>query len=158
MRRDSGITFIEVMVVIGIIAILSALAIPNFTNWRSKRQLRAGAMDILSAMQYARSRALKDNASVGLMFDKANASYRIFLDNGAGANAANGTQDGDESTVRSGRMPAGINLNNTTLTGDEVFFDGRGLLKNASGIVILNNRLNDTKAIEVIRTGNSRIL
>ena len=146
----------ELMVVIAIISILTALAIPNFINWRPKRQLRAAAMDILSAMQYARSRALKDNASVGLLFDKANETYTVFVDNGANAN--NGTQDDDEPTVRSGRMPAGINLTDTTIDGDKVLFDSRGLLNNAGGIVSLKNSLNVTKAIEVIRTGNSRIL
>jgi prepilin-type N-terminal cleavage/methylation domain-containing protein len=158
MRKDSGLTLIEVMVVIGIIAILAALAVPNFNNWIPKRRLSAASQDILSAMQYARSMALKDNASVGLLFDDVNDMYSVFVDNGAGANAGNAIQDGDEPTERSGQMPAGIDLVNTTLTDDKVFFDSRGLLNNAGGIVNLRNTLNETKAIEIIRTGNSRIL
>ena len=144
--------------IIAIISILTALAIPNFAKWRPKRQLSAAATDVLSVMQYARSRALKDNARVGLLFDKTNETYTVFLDNGAGANADNGTQDGDEPTVKSGRMPPGIDLVNTTMAGDEVFFDSRGLLGNAGGTVNLRNSLNVTKGIDVIRTGNSRIL
>ena len=148
----------ELMVTIAIVSILSALAVPNLIKWRPKRQLSAATKEILSVMQYARSRALKDNVRVGLLFDRANEAYTVFFDNGAGANANNGTQDGDEPTVKSGRMPSGIDLKDTTLAGDEVFFDSRGLLSNAGGIVNLENRLNVTKSIRVIRTGNSRIL
>ena len=158
MRKDSGFTLIEVMVVIGVIAILAALAVPNFNRWMPKRRLSAASQDILSAMQYTRSRALRDNASVGLLFDDVNDTYSVFVDNGAGANAGNAIQDGDEPTIRSGQMPTGIDLVDTTLTDDEVFFDSRGLLNNAGGIVNLRNTLNKTKAIEIIRTGNSRIL
>jgi type IV fimbrial biogenesis protein FimT len=157
MRKKSGFTIIELMVIIAIISILATVAIPNFFAWRPKRQLSAAAKDVFSVMQYARSRALKDNASVGLEFDPANEEYTVFLDNGAGANAGNGTQDGDEPTVKSGRMPPGINLVSTDF-GDKVRFDSRGLLNNAGGVVELKNSLGVTKKIEVIRTGNSRIL
>lgn len=158
MKKKSGFTLLELMVAIAIIAILAALAVPNFIKWRPERQLSAAAREVLSVMQYARSRALKDNVSVGLLFDRANETYTVFFDNGAGANANNGAQDGDEPTVKSGRMPPGINLKDTTLTADGVFFDSRGLLSNAGGIVNLKNSLNVTKSISVIRTGNSRIL
>ena len=157
MQKNPGFTLMELMVVIAIISILSALAVPNFIKLRPKRQLSAATNEILSVMQYARSRALKENTRVGLLFNTANETYKVFFDNGAGANASNGTQDGDEPTVKSGRMPPGINLKDTTLAADEVFFDSRGLLSNAGGVVNLENSLNVTKSIRIIRTGNSRI-
>jgi len=159
MRKKSGFTIIELMVIIAIISILATVAIPNFFQWRPKRQLSAAAKDVFSVMQYARSRALKDNVSVVLEFDPANEEYTVFLDNGVGAGAIvnNGTQDGDEPTVKSGRMPPGINLVSTDF-GDKVRFDSRGLLNNAGGEVELKNSLGVSKKIEVIRTGNSRIL
>ncbi len=158
MRKKSGFTIIELMVIIAIISILATVAIPNFFQWRPKRQLSAATKDVFAVMQYARSRALKDNVSVGLLLDTANEEYTIFLDNGAGGNAKNGDLDVDEPTIKSGRMPPGIDLVNTTIAADKVLFDSRGLLNNAGGIVNLRNSLNVTKSIEVIRTGNSRIL
>jgi prepilin-type N-terminal cleavage/methylation domain-containing protein len=149
MRKKSGFTIIELMVIIAIIAILATMAIPNFFQWRPKRQLSAATKDVFAAMQYARSRALKDNV---------NEEYTVFLDNGAGGNAGNGNLDGDEPTVKSGRMPAGIDLVDTDIDADKVLFNSRGLLNNAGGEVELKNSLGVSKKIEVIRTGNSRIL
>ena len=160
MRKKSGFTIVELMIIIAIISILATVAIPNFFTWRPKRQLSAAAKDVFSAMQYGRSRALKDNVSVTLQFDEAIEKYTVFLDNGAGAGgvAGDGDQNGDEPTVKSGRMPSGINLVEATMTGDKVRFDSRGFLSDAGGKVKLKNSLDVEKEIEVIRTGNSRIL
>ena len=149
----------ELMVVIAIFSILAALAVPNLIKWRPKRQLSAATKEVLSVMQYARSRALKDNTKVVLRFDRANETYTVFFDNGAGTNANYWIQDGDEPTVKSGRMPPGINLKSTTLDHDAVFFDSRGLLSNDGGEVELENSLTVVpKKVKIIRTGNSRIL
>jgi hypothetical protein len=55
-------------------------------------------------------------------------------------------------------MPAGIDLVDTDIDADKVLFNSRGLLNNAGGEVELKNSLGVSKKIEVIRTGNSRIL
>ena len=67
MQKKSGFTLMELMVTIAIISILSALAVPNLIKWRPKRQLSAATKEVLSVMQYARSRALKENTRVGLL-------------------------------------------------------------------------------------------
>jgi prepilin-type N-terminal cleavage/methylation domain-containing protein len=156
MRNDSGFTLAEVMVVIAIIGICSAIAIPNFIGWLPKYRLNSATSDVLGAMQSARLRALKDNASVVILFNPGADSYSVFLDNGAGANSGNGIQDGDEPTVRGGSMPAGVNLINTTLVGDTLRFDARGFPNGAGGAVNLLNTKNDTTTITVNATGNSR--
>ena len=81
MPKKTGFTIIELMVVIAIISILATLAIPNFFTWRPKRQLSAATKDVFAVMQYARATALKDNASVGLLFNKTNETYTVFVDN-----------------------------------------------------------------------------
>jgi prepilin-type N-terminal cleavage/methylation domain-containing protein len=156
MRNDSGFTLAEVMVVIAIIGICSAIAVPNFIGWLPKYRLNSATSDVLGAMQSARLRALKDNASVVILFNPGADSYSVFLDNGAGANSGNGIQDGDEPTVRGGGMPAGVNLFNTTLAGDTLRFDARGFPNGAGGTVKLVNTKNDTTTITVNATGNSR--
>ena len=60
MKKNSGFTLMEVMVTIGIIAIVSAIAIPNYISWLPKHRMSGATRDIYSAMQYARMRAVKE--------------------------------------------------------------------------------------------------
>jgi prepilin-type N-terminal cleavage/methylation domain-containing protein len=57
-RRRAGFTVIEVMVVVGIIAVFAALAIPSWRQYQANLQLRAAARTVANAYSYARSHAL----------------------------------------------------------------------------------------------------
>jgi len=146
----------EVMVVIGIIGIISAIAIPNFVGWLPKQRLSSATNDLLGAIQSARLRALKDHASVTMVFDPAADSYLVFLDNGVGAGIAdNSVQDGGEPTIGGGGMPAGVNLVSTSF-GGTLRFDSRGFPVGAGGDVNLSNNRGASKTITINVTGNSR--
>ena len=67
-RNKSGFTMTELMTTIGIIAIISAIAVPNFISWIPKRKLGIGARDILNAVESARLTAVRNRVSVGIEF------------------------------------------------------------------------------------------
>jgi type IV fimbrial biogenesis protein FimT len=46
MKKKNGYTILELMVTIGIIAILTAMAIPSFINWLQGYRLRSAANDV----------------------------------------------------------------------------------------------------------------
>ncbi|UCD81154.1 MAG: GspH/FimT family pseudopilin [Desulfobacterales bacterium] len=154
MRKNSGFTLWEVMTVLGIMAVLSTIAIPHFLGWLPKYRLGSAARDILSAMQYARLRAVKDNVDVRVNFDKDNNKFLIFPDYDSDDN-----QDADEPTIRRGIMPAGVTLENASFSIPDTFkFDSRGLASGNGGTISIANSRNELTRIRINRTGNSRIL
>jgi type IV fimbrial biogenesis protein FimT len=154
MRSDSGITIFELTAVIGIMAILAGVAIPSFLGWLPNYRMRSAADEVLSTLQHAKLRAVRENNIVRVNFDFANDSYLAFVDNGAGGNADNGTQEADELTVKNGRMPAGIDLQNSGL-GGVVRFTRRGFPNVGGNIVITNGTR--TRTINLTLGGSSSI-
>jgi len=57
-RRSAGFTAIEIMIVVAIIGIFAALAIPSWRAYQTNLQLKAAARTVANAFSYARSRAL----------------------------------------------------------------------------------------------------
>jgi prepilin-type N-terminal cleavage/methylation domain-containing protein len=57
-RRRHGFTLIEIMIVVGIIAIFAALAVPSWRAYQRNLQLRAAARSVANAFAWARSHAL----------------------------------------------------------------------------------------------------
>jgi len=157
MRNNSGITIIELMVVIGILAILAGIAIPGFIGWLPNYRLRSAADEVQSTLQNAKLRAIRENDIVGVRFNFNTESYRAFIDNGAGVGGIpdDGFQNGDEVTIENGQMPAGIDLQNSGL-GRVVRFDSRGFPTNTSGDVTVTNGTR-TQTITLTLGGSSSI-
>lgn len=140
MRNNSGFTIMEMMVVIGILAIAAAIAVPGFIGWLPNYKLRSGAEDIQSTLQLTRQTAIKQNDTAIVSFNTGSETYTATV---------------DAQTFRSGQMPAGINID--TVSGDGfVEFDSQGFATSAVDIVV-KNRQNKSKTVRVKLTGNSRI-
>lgn len=48
---EKGFTLVEVMIVVGIIAVLSAIALPQFNEYRARSSDAAAQSDVKNAMQ-----------------------------------------------------------------------------------------------------------
>jgi type IV fimbrial biogenesis protein FimT len=60
-KKNSGFTLIELMVVIVVIGIFIAIGVPNFMSWLPKYRLKSAVRDLYSNMQLAKMTAVKSN-------------------------------------------------------------------------------------------------
>lgn len=78
MQQEKGIrsfTVIELLLVVVIIAVIAALAVPNFGSTYARVQLRKAADDLAYHMRYAQSYAVTKNTRVRLEFDPSFIQY-----------------------------------------------------------------------------------
>jgi prepilin-type N-terminal cleavage/methylation domain-containing protein len=160
MRKNAGFTLIELVIAIAIIAILSAIAIPNFFSWRRNAQMRAAAEELLSAVQVTKLRAVKERTNCVVVFDTANDSYVAFVDNGAGGGIAdNEVRDGTEAIIKQGNLPSTVDMYSASFSGGvpNLRFAGNGL-PNRFGSVRLQNSDNTIyRMVSISVTGFTKI-
>ncbi len=68
-RKIRGFTIVEVVVVIAIIAVLLAVAIPRFSMWRAKYQLEQDTRNIASLINMARNKAFTEKLNLQVSLD-----------------------------------------------------------------------------------------
>lgn len=150
MNSNKGFTLIEVLVVIVIASILSAIAIPSILSWMPNIRFRGASQSFLGHMQLAKMEAVKRNANVVVLLDvKAcpglpnavpdpGGSYTIFVDD----NPKNNALDAGETTLVQQTMPPNVALCKETFAGTSTGFlpNGLPIASNIGGVEINNDR------------------
>ena len=150
MKKQSGFTLIELMVVIVIGGILYSVAGPSLQNSITEKQLIASANDLLSALHVARSEAIKLNKRVTIC-ESSNGTtcsttgkwedgWIVFTDTaGAASGATSACTNATTDCLL--RVHDAINESDLTIRGldqggtaiNSFTFTSRGLPKNISG-------------------------
>ena len=65
--REGGLTLVEMIIVIAIIAIMAAVAIPQIAGYLRNYKVRGAAQQVAGEMQQARAKAIMGNVNAGLI-------------------------------------------------------------------------------------------
>lgn len=137
----------ELMIVVVIIGILAAVALPNIGGAASKRQLNSSARNIASLLQQARSEAVSRNKDVYLEFTPATDSYMMFTDT--------------STLVPSSQLSKTVSITGTTFPSHQAVFNSRGFAMNSGKISLqVEGKPNDanwSRTISVTLGGSTRI-
>lgn len=102
-----GFTLIEIILVVLILSVIAAMALPNFSRSYVQMQFKGDIQELVQSMKYAQSRAVGKNTIMRISFDTQESTYWLEQQN----------EDGDFERFR-GRMAGELKI-----SGD-VRFDG----------------------------------
>ena len=148
MRNNRGLTLVELMVVIGIIAVVSAIAVPNLIGWRGKRQLEAAVNEVQTVINLAKTTAVKRGTPVTILLTTPAHGVTVFTDNNK-----NGSMDPGDLVVRTIFYADSVSLSASL---SSLSFDQRGFTS-ADSITLASTQNSRQARIEVTVTGSSRI-
>jgi general secretion pathway protein H len=78
-KREAGLTLIEILIVLGIIAIVTSIAIPVI-NGVSNAEMRSAARQLASGLRLARSEAVAERRETFLVIDLAGRRFKVDHD------------------------------------------------------------------------------
>ena len=157
MRKDSGFTLIELIIVIVVLVILAAVSVPIFLSWLPEYRLRSAADDLYAHLQHSKMQAIRNNNNWAVQFIEASNSYTIYSDYvspsapGTAVRTINLSDHGSGVGYGNGDAPQSITgaaapFNNVTYLNSWVVFNKRGMV-NILGYVYLSNNAGSARAV-----------
>ena len=119
-KNRKGFTMTEVVVVLSLLGILTAIAIPSFISWLPRHRLQTSARQIYDDLNLAKIRAVRGNIDSCITFNIGNGNYTVFLDVNGDSTYTNGVDTLIKGPVT---LENGVNITAAATCG----FNNRGM-------------------------------
>jgi len=145
MLNSKGMTLIEILIAISLIAILSSVSFKAFQGLRPSLKLSSATRDLITDIRYVQELAVTEQVLHGICFFTLEDKYQLIR---------YGT---DEEILQEKILPSGISFQEINgFSGNCVKFNPYGAVKKSGNIILINQK-SETKTIEVRPSGFSKI-
>lgn len=148
-KADAGFTFIEMMMVIAIIGILTAVGIPEFQKKIRNQQLNQAAIGTYGLFQFAKSEAIRRSCGLEVVVDQdANGNLKqslSIIQRGSGMNP--------DQVIRSYSIPGSVAISPSHTTRLSFAYNNRGMLFGGNGAVAFTNGNGGDRKVTVAAPG-----
>ena len=131
-HRQSGFTLIELMVTIGVLGVLTALAAPSFQNFFERYRVNAAVDEFNASLQLARVEAIRTNQQVVLRTNGGCAAgnwgcgWVVFQDTNG-----NLALDAGETTIRTTDVQSSVSISSNSANPNTIAINNFGQAPNA---------------------------
>ena len=109
MADQKGVTLIEILVCLAILAILSAIAYPPLRSWYQRAGFRSEISSLVGCLHMAKMEAVKTNSYV--VIEAHPTGYSVFVDNSSGpGEAGDWIRQAGEREIVNNRLRNGLTL------------------------------------------------
>ena len=130
MKNQAGISLVELITTVAVLAIVSMVSYPALGSWKTKEKMRAEIREMVGSLMKAKVEAIKVNKFVVVQFS--DDGYSAFVDDGANGGTAKDwiCQPGEREFVRHKNIDK-LKLS-TNFSSDRMRFKGRVGIKAGS--------------------------
>ncbi len=140
--KSLGLTFLELLIVMAIIAIVAGIAFPSFQKYAIQGRLKAAARDMMGDFANAKARAMAENVDYQITFNVGSNSYSMQASTG-----------GPVITKSPSAIDTGITIDSAA--PNPIIFNTRGTVTN--GTYKLKNAEGSTATITTTITGRTYV-
>jgi len=154
-RKNSGFTLVEMMIVVAIMAILFAAAIPSLHKYRQNADLKAAAQNIAADIAVLKSRAMSDRLTYRMTFNTGTATYQIGREEAPGSGSFEDIGDPKYVNADAGGCITMTRAAFSGNPGNRLRFNVRGTTNN--GRIELENQRGSVATVTINITGRTHI-
>ncbi len=151
---NKGFTFLEVVIVVAIAGILSAVALPGMSAFKERMRIETAARTISTDLREVKMKSLLERYDYTVLFDPGNSLYELT---GRQSNLPHGVRFGFGPGVLGppGNPTSTPDDDGITFASNKATFYSRGT--NSMGTIYLTNNNNINMALSIAVTGRIRI-